>query len=203
VDFDNDGWRDLLIANGHVYPQIELAQGKYPTGYRQHFLLFRNLGTGAFDEVSQGAGLRDLLLRSRRGVAFGDLDDDGLVDAVIINLGEPPTVLLNTTANQNQSVTLKLVQTKGNRNAVGARVVLRTSKRSQLQEVQAGASYLSQNDLRLHFGLGQGEKIERIEVRWTGGETEAVAGVAPNQIVTITQGKGVTASVAYQTRRKE
>jgi hypothetical protein len=203
VDFDNDGWRDLFIANGHVYPQIELAQGKYQTGYRQHFLLFRNLGTGAFEEVSQGAGLRDLPLRSRRGAAFGDLDDDGLVDAVIVNLGEPPTVLLNTTRNQNQSVTLKLVQTKGNRGAVGARVVLHTSKRTQLQEVQAGASYLSQNDLRLHFGLGQGEKVERVEVRWTGGETETVTGVTPNQIVTITQGKGITASVGYRARRKE
>jgi enediyne biosynthesis protein E4 len=203
VDFDNDGLPDLLVANGHVYPQIELAQGKYPTGYRQHFLLFRNLGTGAFEEVSQAASLRDLPLRSRRGAAFGDLDDDGLVDAVVINLGEPPTVLLNTTANRNQSVTLKLVGTKGNRGAVGARVVLRTSKRSQLQEVQAGASYLSQNDLRLHFGLGAGEKIERVEVRWPGGETEAVAGVAPDRVVTITQGRGVTASAAYRARRRE
>lgn len=202
ADFDNDGWPDLLIANGHVYPQIELAQGKYPTGYRQHFLLFRNLGTGAFEEVSQGAGLHALPLRSRRGAAFGDLDDDGLVDAVVVNLGEPPTVLLNTTDNQNQSLTLKLVGTEGNRGAVGARVVLRTSKRAQLQEVQAGASYLSQNDLRLYFGLGQGEKIERVEVRWSSGEAETVAGVTPNRIVTVTQGKGVTASVAYRARRK-
>ena len=202
TDFDNDGFADLLVANGHVYPQIELARGQYPTGYRQHFLLFRNLGTGAFEEVSEAAGLRGLPLRSRRGAAFGDLDDDGLVDAVVVNLGEPPTVLLNTSDNRNQSVTLKLVQTKGNRDAVGARVTLRTSKRTQLQEVQAGASYLSQNDLRLHFGLGQGEKIERVEVRWSGGETEAISGVAPDRIVTVTQGKGVTASVAYQARRK-
>ncbi|HEX6626262.1 MAG TPA: CRTAC1 family protein [Pyrinomonadaceae bacterium] len=202
TDFDNDGFADLLIANGHVYPQIELAQGKYPTGYRQHFLLFRNLGTGAFEEVSEAAGLRGLPLRSRRGAAFGDLDDDGLVDAVVVNLGEPPTVLLNTSDDRNQRVTLKLVQTKGNRDAVGARVTLRTPKRTQLQEVQAGASYLSQNDLRLHFGLGQGEKIERVEVRWSGGETETVTGVTPDRIVTVTQGKGVTASVAYQPRRR-
>ncbi len=202
VDFDNDGWADLLIANGHVYPQIELAQGKYPTGYRQPFLLFRNLGAGAFEEVSKEAGLRDLALHSRRGAAFGDLDDDGLVDVVIVNLGKPPTVLLNTTDNGNQSLTLKLVETKGNRQAVGARVVLRTSKRTHLQEVQAGASYLSQNDLRLHFGLGQGEKVERVEVRWSNGETEIVSGIAPDRIATITQGKGVTASVAYRARRK-
>jgi hypothetical protein len=202
ADFDNDGWPDLLIANGHVYPQIELAQGKYPTGYRQPFLLFRNLGGGTFAETSREAGLRELSLRSRRGAAFGDLNDDGLIDAVVVNLGEPPTVLLNTSETGNQSVTLKLAQTKSNRAAIGARVTLRTSKRAYLQETQAGASYLSQNDVRLHFGLGEGEKIERVEARWSNGETETVSGVTPNQTVTITQGKGVTASSSYQPRRK-
>ncbi|MGH9943360.1 MAG: CRTAC1 family protein [Pyrinomonadaceae bacterium] len=202
VDFDNDGWLDLLVANGHVYPQLELAQGKNQSGYRQPFLLFRNLGGATFEEVSREAGLRDLPLASRRGAAFGDLDNDGLTDAVIVNLGEAPTVLLNTSDNQNRRVTLKLVQVKGNREAIGARVTLRTSKRTYLQEVQAGASYLSQNDLRLHFGLGPEEKIEGVEVRWSGGETETVPGVAPDQILTITQGKGVTASAAYRVRRK-
>ena len=114
-----------------------------------------------------------------------------------MNVGERPTVLLNTSVNQNQSVTLKLVQTKGNRQAIGARAMLRTARHSYIQEVEAGASYLSQNDLRLHFGLGQGEKIESVEVRWTNGETEAVTGVTPNHVLTITQGKGVTASLDY------
>jgi hypothetical protein len=203
VDFDNDGWPDLLVANGHVYPQIDLVQGKSQIGYRQHFLLFRNLGNGTFEEVSKDAGLRDLPLASRRGVAFGDLNNDGLVDAVVINLGEPPTVLLNTTENQNRSVTLRLIQTKGrNREAIGARVTLRTSKHSSLQEVEAGASYLSQNDLRLHFGLGPDEKVEGVEVRWSNGETESVTGVTSGRMLTITQGKGITTSQDYQTRRK-
>ena len=202
VDFDNDGWPDLLVANGHVYPQLELAQGKNQTGYRQPILLFRNTGGETFEEVSKEAGLRDLPLTSRRGAAFGDLNNDGLVDVVIVNLGEPPTVLLNISENQNQRVTLRLVQIKENREGIGARVTLRTSKRSYLQEVQAGASYLSQNDLRLHFGLGQGEKIVGMEVRWSNGETESVSGVTPNKIVTITQSKGVTAMVDYQTRQK-
>ncbi|HVF56014.1 MAG TPA: CRTAC1 family protein [Pyrinomonadaceae bacterium] len=202
VDFDNDGWPDLLVANGHVYPQIELTQGKTQTGYRQPFLLFRNLGAGTFEEVSKEAGLRDLAPASRRGAAFGDLNNDGLIDAVVVNLGEAPSVLLNTSENANRRVTLKLVQTGANREAVGARVTLRTARRTLVQEVQAGASYLSQNDLRLHFGIGQDEKIEGVEVRWSGGETETIGGLTPNRMHTITQGKGVTASLDYQTRRK-
>ncbi|HEX8180606.1 MAG TPA: CRTAC1 family protein, partial [Pyrinomonadaceae bacterium] len=202
VDFDNDGWPDLLVANGHVYPQVDLAAGKYQTGFRQPFLLFRNLGDGTFAEVAQAAGLGHLPLASRRGAAFGDLDNDGRVDAVIVNLGEAPTVLLNTSAGQQGSVTLRLAQTKGNREAIGARVMLRTAQHVFVQEVQAGASYLSQNDLRLHFGLGAETKIERVEVRWSNGETETVGSVTPGHILTITQGKGITASADYRVRRR-
>jgi hypothetical protein len=202
VDFDNDGWPDLLVVNGHVYPQLELTQGKYQTGYRQPFLLFHNLGDGTFEETSDDAGLRKLPLASRRGAAFGDLNNDGLIDVVIVNLGESPTVLLNTSNSRNQSVTFKLFETKGNHEAVGARLTLRGSKHSYIQEVTAGASYLSQNDLRLHFGLGADETIQSVNVRWSNGETESVSGVTTNRIITITQGKGVTASVAYRTLRK-
>jgi len=202
VDFDNDGWDDLLVANGHVYPQLELSQGKYQTGYRQPFLLFRNLGDGTFAETSNDSGLRGLPLASRRGAAFGDLNNDGLVDAIITNVGEAPTLLLNTSENRNQSITFRLTQTKGNREAIGARLTLRTSKHQRIQEVQAGASYMSQNDLRLHFGLGTNEKIESVEVRWTNGETETVTGVMPGRIINITQAKGVTASAAYRPPRK-
>ena len=202
VDFDNDGWPDLLVANGHVYPQLELSQGQYQIGYRQHFLLFRNLGDGTFEEISKEAGLHSIPLASRRGAAFGDLNNDGLVDAIVVNVGEAPTVLLNTSENRNQSATFKLTQTKGNREAIGVRLTLRTSKHSYIQEVQAGASYLSQNDLRLHFGLGSDEEIESVEVRWGGGETEKITGMTRNRIMTITQGKGITASVAYRTGRK-
>jgi enediyne biosynthesis protein E4 len=202
VDFDNDGWPDLLVANGHVYPQMDVAAGKYDTGFRQPFLLFRNRGDGTFEEVSKEARLRELPLRSSRGAAFGDIDNDGLVDTVVVNLGEPPTVLLNTSENSNRSVTLRLVQTKGNRDAIGARVTLKSAKHTFIQEVRAGASYLSQNDLRLHFGLGAEEKIERVEVRWSNGETETISGVTPGQIATITQGKGVTSSMPYRTRQR-
>ena len=199
-DFDNDGWLDLLVVNGHVYPQIEFAQSKTQMGFRQDFLLQRNLGDDTFEEISKEAGLRDVPLRSRRGAAFGDINNDGLIDTVITNLGEAPTVLLNTSDNKNQSVTFKLVQPKGNRDAIGARVTLKTDRRSQIREVQAGASYLSSNDVRLHFGLGRDEKIETMEVRWSDGEIETVSNVAANKILTITRGKGVTSANDYKTR---
>ncbi|HEX8734599.1 MAG TPA: CRTAC1 family protein [Pyrinomonadaceae bacterium] len=196
-DFDNDGWLDLLVLNGHVYPQIEFAKSESQQGFRQHFLLHRNLGDGTFAEISKEAGLRGLPLQARRGAAFGDLNNDGLIDAVVTNLGEAPTVLLNTSKNQNRFVTFKLVQAKTNREAVGARVTLKTDKRSMIREVEAGGSYLSQNDLRLHFGLGNAEKIEEAEIRWSDGTTQKLEKFEPNRIIIVTQTKGATASIKY------
>jgi enediyne biosynthesis protein E4 len=196
-DFDNDGWLDLLVLNGHVYPQIEFAKSESQQGFRQHFLLHRNLGDGTFAEISKEAGLRGLPLQARRGAAFGDLNNDGLIDVVVTNLGEPPTVLLNTSKNQNRFVTFKLVQAKTNREAVGARVTLKTDQRSMMREVEAGGSYLSQNDLRLHFGFGNAEKIEDVEIRWSDGTTQKLDKFEPNRIVTVTQTKVATASVKY------
>lgn len=199
-DFDNDGWLDLFVVNGHVYPQIELAKSDTQMGFRQHFLLHRNLGDGTFKEMSKEAGLRALPLLSRRGAAFGDFNNDGLTDAVVTNLGSAPTVLLNTTENKNEVVTFKLIQTKNNGDAIGARIVLKTDKHTQMREVQAGASYLSQNDLRLHFGLGKNEKIEFVEVRWSDGSAEKISNVVPNRIYTVTQTKGITKTINFQTR---
>ncbi|MDQ6788976.1 MAG: CRTAC1 family protein [Acidobacteriota bacterium] len=199
-DFDNDGFFDLLVANGHVYPQLELAaNGKNQAGFRQHFLLFRNNGNGEFSEMAEEAGLYNLPMLSSRGAAFGDLNNDGLIDAVVTNVGEKPLVLLNTTQNKNDSVTIRLVQNKENRQAVGARVTLKTSKRSMIKEVEAGSSYLSQNDLRLHFGLNTDETIESATVRWSDGASEIVSNITPNQIFTVTQNKGVTKASNFQT----
>jgi len=191
-DFDNDGWLDIFVLNGHVYPQIEFAQSKTQLGFRQHFLLHRNLGNGTFSDETESSGLKNLTLLSRRGAAFGDLNNDGKIDVVVTNLGAVPTVLLNTTANENQSVSLKLTQKGVNRDAIGARVILKTNKRTMTQSVEAGASYLSQNDFRLHFGFPVNEKIESLEIRWSEGKTETVAGVLPNKLNFITQDKGVT-----------
>lgn len=200
VDFDNDGFPDLLVANGHVYPQLEFVKSDTQLGFRQHFLLHRNLGDGKFEEISELAGLRKLPLRSRRGIAFGDLNNDGLIDAVVTSLGDVPTVLLNTTDNQNRSVTLKLIQTKNNQDSIGARATFKTSKRTMIQEVQAGSSYLSQNDLRLHFGLASDEKIEFVEVRWSNGEVEKIIGVIPEKILTIQKGTGIIKTEDYRKR---
>ena len=198
VDFDNDGWLDLLVVNGHVYPQMELVKSETVQGFRQPMLLHRNLGSGKFEDLSKASGLRDLPVFSSRGAAFGDLNNDGLVDAVITNLGDKPLVLLNTSKNGNQKVSFKLLQNGKNKDAVGARLTLVTDKRTVFQEVQAGSSYISQNDFRLHFGLGSGEKIESVEIRWSDGKTEKVTAVQPNQMVTIRQGKGIAATAAFR-----
>ncbi len=198
VDFDNDGWLDLLVLNGHVYPQIEFIKSNTQMGFGQHFLLHRNLGNGTFEDLTESSGLKSLPLLSRRGAAFGDLNNDGLIDVVVTNLREIPTVLLNTTDNDNQYVTFELAQTKTNRDAIGARVTLKTDKRSMIQEVQAGGSYLSQNDFRLHFGLGNNEKIVSVEVRWSDGKTEQIMGVQPNHIISLGQGKGIVMTANFR-----
>jgi hypothetical protein len=201
VDFDNDGLLDLFVVNGHVYPQVELIKSETQMGFGQHFLLHRNLGDGTFEEISKNSRLWDVPLRSGRGAAFGDLNNDGLIDVVVTNVGDVPTVLLNTTQNQNQSVTLKLIQPKQNRDAIGSRATLKTDKRSMIQGVEAGSSYLSQNDFRLHFGLANGEKIESVEIRWSDGSEEKVSGVTAGKITTIQKGSGVIHAEDFRTRQ--
>lgn len=197
-DFDNDGLQDLFVVNGHVYPQIEFVKNGDQMGFRQSLLLHRNLGNGKFEEISELAGLHELPSRSSRGAAFGDLNNDGLIDAVVTNLGEVPFVLLNVTENDNQRIMLKLVQNGKNHDAIGSRVTLKTDKRSMIREVQAGGSYLSQNDFRLHFGLGKDEKIESVTVQWSDGKTEQLKDVKQNLITTIAEGKGVVSTVSFR-----
>lgn len=198
TDFDNDGLLDLLVVNGHVYPQMELVKSETTAGFRQPLILQRNTGNGKFEDISKVAGLRDLPIFSSRGAAFGDLNNDGLIDVVITNLGEKPTILLNSTENNNQKIIFKLIENGKNHDAIGARVTLKTNKRSLIQEVQAGSSYLSQNDFRLHFGLNIGEKIESVVVSWSDGKAEVVSGVQPDRIVTIIQGKGLATATSFR-----
>lgn len=191
IDFDNDGWLDLLTVNGHVYPQMEFVKDASESGFRQHLLLQRNLGNTKFEDITQSSGLRDLPLFSSRGAAFGDLNNDGLIDVVVTNLGEKPLVLLNTSKNENQRIIFKLIENGKNKDAIGARVTVKTDRRSMIREVQSGGSYLSQNDFRLHFGFGRDEKIESVTVRWSTGRTENVTGVRANKIVTLKEGAGI------------
>ncbi|HUF05604.1 MAG TPA: CRTAC1 family protein [Aridibacter sp.] len=196
-DPDNDGLPDLLVLNGHVYPQVDSAKSEGQPGFRQAFLLHRNLGNGRFEDVTVGSGLDKIELRSRRGAAFGDLNNDGLIDVVVTNLGEQPNILLNITQNRNRGVTFQLEGVGKNLGEVGARVILKTDKRTLIQEVQAGSSYLSQNDLRLHFGLAEDETIAGVEVRWSNGKTEKIDGVEAGKITTVREGKGVVGSKPY------
>jgi enediyne biosynthesis protein E4 len=197
-DFDNDGLLDLFVVNGHVYPQMELVKSDTVKGFRQPLLLQRNLGNGKFEDISKVSGLRDLPMFSSRGAAFGDLNNDGLIDVIVTNLGEKPIVLLNTSQNNNQKLLVKLIQNGKNYDAIGSRVTVKTDKSSLLQEVQAGASYLSQNDFRLHFGIPSDEKITSIEIFWSDGTKENIGKIEQNRIVTFTQGKSVTNSIVLR-----
>ena len=202
-DFDNDGLLDLFVVNGHVYPQVDFIAGESQLGFRQHFLLHRNSGDGTFEDATASSKLREIAPKSARGAAFGDLNNDGWVDTVVANVGDVPTVLLNTTSNKNQSVTLKLNETKANHFSVGARAVLKTDKRTMMRNVEAGGSYLSQNDLRLHFGFGADEKIESIEIRWSDGQTERINGAVAGKIITVQKGSGIVKAESYRRNGKD
>ena len=157
-------------------------------------LLHRSLRNGTFEEVSKAAGLADISPKARRGAAFGDIANNGNVDIVVLNVGEPPMLLLNTNNNPNHRVLFKLEGTKSNRAAIGARVTIHAGGMTQIDEVRGGGSYLSQNDLRLHFGLGAAARMELVEVRWPSGKTETYKDIAADKIYTITEGQGIKES---------
>lgn len=186
-DMDNDGWLDIFVANGHVYPQMDTIPGG--THYRQPMLLFRNKRDGTFEDVSRV--LADIPDASRRGAAFGDLNNDGNVDVVVLNIDGPPSLLLNLGGNRNHRVLFRLVGTKSNKMAIGARVKVTAGKLVQIGEVESGGSYLSQNDPRLHFGLGTEPRMDQVEIRWPNGNMEMLKDVPADFIYTIVEGEGI------------
>jgi len=188
-DMDNDGWPDILVANGHVYPQMDLVKGGAP--YRQPLLLFRNHRDRTFQDVTALAGLEKLLPSSRRGAAFGDVNNDGKVDVLILNVGEAPTLLINRTPGAGHSVLFKLEGNKSNKAAIGARVKIKAGDLVQFAEVRGGSSYLSQNDLRLHFGLGQNTIMSEVEVAWPSGKKDQFRNLAAGFIYSIVEGGGI------------
>jgi len=191
-DMDNDGWLDIFIANGHVYPQMDMAPGSAP--YRQPMQLFRNQRNGTFEDVS--SVLAGFPPQSRRGVAFGDLNNDGNVDVVVLNTGAAPTLLLNQGGSRNHRVLFQLSGTKSNRSAIGARVTVKAGKLEQFSEVRGGGSYLSQNDPRLHFGLGDEARMDAVEIKWPSGKVEFLREVPADFIYTIVEGEGIQRKVA-------
>ena len=191
-DMDNDGWLDLFIANGHVYPQVDTIPGGTP--YRQPMVLLRNHRDGTFDDVSQM--LANMPPEARRGAAFGDINNDGNVDIVILNVGAPPSLLLNHNQSPNHRVLFKLIGSKSNKAAIGARLTVKAGDLVQFSEVRGGASYLSQNDLRLHFGLGANHKMTEVSIRWPNGETETVHDLPADFIYTVVEGEGISQKTA-------
>jgi hypothetical protein len=191
-DMDNDGWLDLFVANGHVYPQADSVPGS--PAYRQPMQLFRNHRDGTFEDVSDV--LASIPLASRRGAAFGDVNNDGNIEILIVNVGEPPTLLLNQGGNANHRVLFKLVGTKSNRMAIGARVTVKSGSFTQFSEVRAGGSYISSNDPRLHFGLGPDVKMTEVEIRWPSGGIEVLHDLAADYIYTMVEGQGVKEKLA-------
>jgi len=193
-DFDNDGWPDLLLVNGHVYPEVDrLKIGIY---YDEPKLLYHNRGNGTFSDVSQLAGPGITAATAARGMAVGDLWNDGRMSAVIVNRNGLPNLLVNQTQYGNHWVGIKTVGTRSNRSGIGARVAVRTATRQQGNEVRSGSSYISQSDLRVHFGLGRENEIEEIQVRWPSGLVERFTHAAVDTVITLKEGTGEPVTAA-------
>ena len=187
VDFDNDGYPDILLTSGTVYPEVAKVSPRFPA--RSPSILFRNQGDGTFTEMGAEAGPGIEARHCSRGAAFGDFDNDGDMDVLIMNVNEPPTLLRNDAPSGNRWIKVRLEGVKSNRSAIGARVVVRYGGKVQVQEVLSGCSFLSSNDPRLHFGLGAATTAD-IEIRWPSGLIEHVPGAAANQLLTLREGAG-------------
>ncbi len=193
-DFDNDGNPDLFWVTGSVYPEVEAKLPSYP--FKTPRVLFRSLGNGKFEELFDQAGPGVATPHASRGCAFGDFDNDGDVDILVMNLNEPPSLLRNDVTGSGHWLKVKLIGVKSNRSAIGARVTARYAGKQQAQEVLSQASFYSANDLRLHFGLGPVEKVD-LDIRWPNGNKESVANVAADRLVVIKEGAGIVKSEKF------
>ena len=192
LDLDNDGWLDLFLVNGHVYPEVEML--KTEAGYKQRKVVYQNLRNGRFQDVSEALGAPVTTPKAGRGAAFADLDNDGDLDVVVNNVHDAPDLFTLDSPADAHWLTVKLVGTRSNRSAIGARVRLVTADGRQVQEVRGGGSYYSQNDPRVHFGIGKATRVERLEIRWPNGLEETWTDVGIDRIVTLKEGSGAAAA---------
>jgi len=195
VDLDNDGYPDILLVTGTVYPELEKVYAKYPA--RSPRIVFRNQRDGTFLELGEEAGAAISARHSSRGCAFGDFDNDGDLDVLIMNVNEPPSLLRNDVPPGNHWLKVRLEGTKSNRSAIGARVLVRYGGKVQAQSVTSQTSYLSANDPRLHFGLGAAARAD-LEIRWPAGTAETYPDLAAGQLVTIREGQGIIKSRPFR-----
>jgi enediyne biosynthesis protein E4 len=197
-DFDNDGWPDLILVNGHVYPEVDSQH--LGSNYKEPRILYHNNGDGTFTDISAAAGPGITTVASSRGLALGDLWNDGRISAVISNMNAAPSLLVNQIRNSNHWIAIRPVGVKSNRDGIGARISVRTANRTLVDEVRSGSSYISNNDMRVHFGLGPAAKIEWIEIRWPSGLVEKFADPGVDVIHTVKEGSG--AAVASATKKQ-
>jgi hypothetical protein len=195
IDVDNDGWPDLLLVNGHVYPEVDSQH--LGSDYREPRILYHNKGDGTFADISGQSGPGITTSASGRGLAIGDLWNDGRMSAVISNMSAPPSLLVNQVHSSNHWIAFKFVGTRSNRDGIGAKILAKAGERILVDEVRSGSSYISNNDLRVHFGLGATNRLDRIEVRWPSGLEESFASPRVDSITFLKEGTGEPRKAAH------
>jgi hypothetical protein len=200
LDFDNDGWPDLLLVNGHVYPEVDRQH--LGSNFQEPKILYHNNGNGTFTDISAEAGSGINTATSARGLAIGDLWNDGRVSAVISNMNAQPALLVNQVKNANHWVAFRTIGTKSNRDGIGTRITVSTAGRLWVDEVRSGSSYSSNNDMRVHFGLGTTDKIDYVQVRWPSGLVEKFQGLKADSIHELKEGTGATVPVQNKPTEK-
>jgi enediyne biosynthesis protein E4 len=205
-DMDNDGWPDILICNGHVYPEVE--QLKTEAGYAQRKLLYQNLHNGHFADVSFQAGPGISEPSPSRGAAFGDFDNDGDIDVVVNTVNDYPQLLRCDSKLDNNWIKIRTIGTKSNRSGIGSRLVCithlpgETKPHQQIDEVRSGGGYFSQNDLRVHFGLGKANKVDALEIHWPSGQVDTLKDVKANQVIFVKEGEGITRTQQFEAAKR-
>jgi hypothetical protein len=193
IDVDNDGWPDILVANGHVYPEVD--KQKLGSSYQEPKLLYHNEGNGKFSDISDAAGPGLTTPHASRGSAVGDLWNDGRMSAVVSNMNASPSLLVNQIRSPNHWIGIRTVGTKSNRDGIGARVTVKAGTRTLVDEVRSGSSYASNSDMRLHFGLAAATKVDWVQIRWPSGLVEQFSNLAPDKIHILKEGDGAAVAV--------